>query len=301
MLKSDITAELVARLVAEQFPQWAHLAVTAVEHDGWDNNTFRLGDAMSVRLPSADMYVAQIEKEHEWLPVLAPNLPLPIPVPLERGAPTKDFPRPWSVYGWIHGEIATADNVEDLTACATDLAAFLRALYACPPDGPLPGDHSFARGGPVTAWSDLTREALAALDDVIDVHAAQQVWQQAVAQPHEGPDVWVHGDITGANLIVANGRLAGVIDFGCSAVGDPACDLTIAWTFFHGESRRLFRSLVPVDASTWARARGWSLWKALMHLMHDLRRPGAGRHFDRQVGWRISAREIVGELIDDVS
>ena len=301
VLKGDITVELVERLVATRFPQWAGLPVGKVALDGWDNTTFRLGETMSVRLPSADPYAAQVDKEQRWLPVLAPRLPVPIPTPLARGEPGPLFPRPWSVYGWIEGDLLTAELVPDRTAFAEDLAGFLAALYACEPDGPAPGDHSFARGGPVSVWDDQTRQTLADLDGSIDTRGALAVWEAALAGRHQAPPVWAHGDVTGANLLVRDGRLAGVLDFGCSAVGDPACDLTIAWTYFTGESRERFRAGVPVEASAWARARGWALWKALLHLAADRAKPGRGARSDRRVGWRLSSQEIVSELIDDLA
>src|SRR6478609_8463774 len=129
MDKSEITLALLQRLLREQFPRWADLPVTRVEQDGWDNATFRLGEEMSVRLPSADVYTAQVDKEQQWLPVLATQLPLPIPQPLAKGAPTQTFPRPWSIYQWLEGELATTDRIADLGRFATDLAAFLDALY----------------------------------------------------------------------------------------------------------------------------------------------------------------------------
>lgn len=300
MRKADIDAALVTRLVASQFPQWASLPVAPVALDGWDNTTFRLGDTLSVRLPSADPYVAQVDKEHRWLPVLAPGLPVAIPVPVAKGAPSAAFPRPWSVYRWIDGTIATGEAVRDLTGLATQLAAFLAALYACETTGPPPGDHSFSRGGPVTIWDAQVRELVARLDCVVDATAVTRVWHAAVEARNDAPDVWVHGDVTGSNLVVRGERLVGVIDFGCCAVGDPACDLTVAWTMFGGESRRIFRSSVPVAPSTWARARGWALWKALVHLGADLSRPGRSRRLDARVGWHRSAVEIVDELVRDL-
>jgi len=297
--KADITADLVEGLVASQFPQWAGLPVTPVEVDGWDNTTFRLGHSMSVRLPSADRYVAQVDKEHRWLPVLAPRLPLPIPVPLGRGEPSPAFPRPWSVYRWIDGDLLTVDRVADMKTFASDLARFLAVLYGCEPVGPPPGPHSFSRGGPLRTWDDHTRETLESLRHVIDAQATLDVWEAALDAQSDAPPVWVHGDVTGTNLLVGEGRLAGVLDFGCCAVGDPACDLTIAWTFFSGESRGLFKALVPVEASAWARGRGWALWKALLHLAADQAKPGQGQRFDRRVGWRLSARDVVAEVIDD--
>lgn len=229
--------DLVERLVASQFPQWAGLPVTTVDLDGWDNSTFRLGESMSVRLPSADAYGAQVDKEHRWLPFLAPRLPVPIPVPLGRGEPTALFPRPWSVYGWIDGDLLAVDRVVDMTVFASELAGFLSALYVCEPVGPAPGSHSFSRGGSATSWDEQTRQTLQELAGVVDVPACRDVWQVAVEARSEASGVWVHGDVTGANLLVRDGHLAGVLDFGCCAVGDPACDLTIAWTFFSDESR----------------------------------------------------------------
>lgn len=300
MLKRDISVALVERLVASQFPQWADLPVVPIDLDGWDNTTFRLGEAMSVRLPSADPYVAQVEKEHRWLPVLGPCLPVLIPVPLAKGAPSAEFPRPWSVYRWIDGHTATGDALGDLEALAVELGGFLGALHRCEPDGPPAGDHSFSRGGPVSIWDGQVRELLARLDGVIDLAGAGTVWEAALDAPHRVADVWVHGDLTGSNLLVRDGHLAGVIDFGCCAIGDPACDLTVAWTLFAGTSRSRFRSLVPVEATAWARARGWALWKALVHLHAGLSRPGRGQRRDERAGWRVSAADVVAELIRDI-
>ncbi|MEX2373939.1 MAG: aminoglycoside phosphotransferase family protein [Dehalococcoidia bacterium] len=290
----------MARLVAAQFPQWADLPVSPVELDGWDNTTFRLGDTMSVRLPSANAYVAQVEKEHRWLPVLGPGLPLPIPEPLALGVPALGFPRPWSVYRWIEGEPATARTVDDLGRFAGDLAAFLAALYRCDAgDGPAAGAHSHSRGAHVSAWDAQTRDAIERLGNGIDGDGAAEVWRAAVESRWEQAPVWVHGDVTGANLLVRNGRLSAVIDFGCSATGDPACDTTIAWTFLDGKSRALFMSQLPVDAATWARGRGWALWKALLELVGDLAEPGRAERSAARFGWRRSPREVVDEVIAD--
>jgi aminoglycoside phosphotransferase (APT) family kinase protein len=298
--RPDITPELVSRLVAHEFPQWADLPVSGVDLDGWDNKTFRLGSTMSVRLPSADIYVAQIDKEHRWLPVLGGDLPLPIPEPLAKGSPALGFPFPWSVYRWINGDTATDATVADLTQFAQDLARFLSALHACnATDGPASGAHSFARGGPVSVWDTQTRDALERLDGEIDVAGATEVWAEALGSRWTQPPVWVHGDITGSNLLVLRGRLCAVIDFGCSAVGDPACDTTIAWTFFIGESREMFKSLVPVDDATWARGRGWALWKAVIEIGRDVSAPGHAQRAATRFGWRHSPRQIVDEVIAD--
>jgi aminoglycoside phosphotransferase (APT) family kinase protein len=298
--RADITPELVSRLVAQQFPQWADLPVSRVELDGWDNTTFRLGTTMSARLPTADAYVAQIDKEHRWLPILRGDLPLPIPEPLAKGTPALGFPRPWSIYRWIGGEPATDETVSSLTQFAGDLAAFLTALYSCDAtDGPAAGPHSHSRGGPVTVWDRQTRDSLDRLSREIDAAGATEVWEAAVDAKWEQPPVWVHGDITGSNLLVQGGRLSAVIDFGCSAVGDPACDTTIAWTFFAGESRRAFKSQLPVDEATWARGRGWALWKALIVHVDDLSTPGHAKRSAARLGWRHCARQIVDDVIAD--
>jgi aminoglycoside phosphotransferase (APT) family kinase protein len=270
--KADITPGLVSRLVATQFPQWADLPVRRVDVDGWDNSTFRLGEHMSVRLPSSAAYVEQVNKEHRWLPVLARQLPLPIPEPLAKGRPGCGFPRPWSVYRWLDGRTAAVDRVADLSEFAADLADFLAALYKVEPSGgPQPGTHNFFRGGPPAYYDTETRAALAELRGQIDTDLAAEVWEAALAVPWNGPPVWFHGDAQPGNLLIdSSGRLSGVIDFGTSGIGDPACDTTIAWTFLSGDSQRVFKQRLPADEATWARGRGWAIWKAMIVLVGAL-------------------------------
>jgi aminoglycoside phosphotransferase (APT) family kinase protein len=269
--KTAITAELVSRLVEEQFPEWADLPVWRVEPGGWDNVTFRLGGDLSVRLPSGPWYAQQVEKEHRWLPVLACQLPLPIPQPLGRGEPGCGFPWPWSVYQWLPGTPLAGAHVPDPSALAADLAAFLAALYRIDPaGGPGPGEHNFYRGGPLTVYDGQAGDALKALDGEIDTATAAQVWREALAATWHGAPVWVHGDVADGNLLIGQGRLSAVIDFGCCAVGDPACDTVIAWTYFSGDSRKVFQERLPVDHATWARGRGWALWKAMIVLVDAL-------------------------------
>jgi aminoglycoside phosphotransferase (APT) family kinase protein len=260
-----IDAALVRRLIAAQFPQWADLPVEPVAFGGWDNRTFHLGDRMTVRLPSARRYSLQVEKEHRWLPRLAPLLPLPIPVPLALGRPGEGYPWDWSVYGWLAGEIATRASIADLAEFATTLAQFLVALQRIDAaKGPPPGPHNFFRGGPLTVYDGETRQAIAALGGRIDADAATAVWESALAATWRGEPVWVHGDVSAGNLLVQAGRLSAVIDFGSSGVGDPACDLAIAWTLFDEPSRAAYRAALPLDDATWARGRGWTQWKALI-------------------------------------
>src|SRR5262249_28822701 len=196
-------AELVRRLIAAQFPEWAGLAVEPLEPGGWDNRTFRLGDVMSIRLPSSERYVAQVEKEHRWLPELAPHLPLPIPVPLAKGAPGDGFPWPWSVYRWLAGEPSSVDRIANPRRFALDLAAFLSALQRIDPaGGPPAGQHNFYRGGPLTVYDAATRQTIAALGDEIDGALATEAWEAALAATWQGPPVWVHGDVASGNLLV---------------------------------------------------------------------------------------------------
>jgi aminoglycoside phosphotransferase (APT) family kinase protein len=296
-----ITPPLVSKLVASQFPQWAHLPVREVDLDGWDNTTFRLGDELSVRLPSADGYVPQVEKEHRWLPVLAPQLPRAIPRPVAKGVPGPEFPRPWSIYGWLPGQVATVERIADPTGFARDLADFLAALYAVDPSGGRPaGAHSFFRGGPLSTYDADARAAISALDGEIDAAASTAAWEAALAARWDSPPVWVHGDVTAANLLVVDGRLSAVIDFGCCAVGDPACDVAIAWTFFQGDSRDAFRERLCVNDATWARGRGWALWKAAITLASARRTdPGAADRAAARFGWRVGARAVIDEVLAD--
>ncbi|MDG4879531.1 aminoglycoside phosphotransferase family protein [Mesorhizobium sp. WSM4935] len=266
-----IDTDLVRRLVDAQFPRWRHLPVSPVAFGGWDNRTFHLGDKMTVRLPSAASYSLQVEKEQRWLPKLAPVLPLPIPEPLAMGEPAEGYPWHWSVYRWIEGETAKTGRIADPLAFALSLADFLVALRGIDPtDGPMPGQHNFHRGGPLALYDGEATQAIAALEGRIDAQAATTVWEAALAATWSGSPVWFHGDVASGNLLVEDGCLSAVIDFGTSGIGDPSCDLAIAWTFFEGASREAFRARIAVDDATWARGRGWALWKALITVAgHD--------------------------------
>ncbi len=263
-----IDEQLARRLVDTQFPQWAQLPIARVEVDGWDNRTFRLGDDLTVRLPSGDWYALQVEKEQRWLPVLAPHLPLPIPAPVAKGEPGEGYPYAWSVYRWLDGELASEPAIRDLEEFAVDLAGFLVALRGVDAaGGPAPGRHNFFRGGPLATYADETVRSIAALGAEIPGGAALRVWEDAMAAGWAGDPVWFHGDVATGNLLLRDGRLAAVIDFGTSGVGDPACDVVIAWTLLSGASRDAFRATLGADPATWSRGRGWALWKALISLV----------------------------------
>lgn len=280
-----INVALVHRLVAEQFPDLAHLAILPVVPGGWDNRTFRLGDSLLVRLPSADRYVAQVAKEHRWLPVLAPHLPLPIPVPVAKGEPSHGYPWPWSIYRWLPGNPVAREPLTDPNRVARSLADFLGALHRSDTrDGPLPGQHNFHRGGRLAVYAGEVQAALAILGNKTESGVLRDVWASALASQWEPPSVWVHGDVSGGNLLVRDGDLSAVIDFGSLAVGDPACDLVIAWTLFSGESRATFRAALSLDEKTWSRARGWALWKALI----TVAAPDIGQD-EAAASWRVLA------------
>lgn len=284
-----IDAALARRLVDEQFPEWSDRPIDPVPVGGVDNRTFRLGDDLSLRLPSGDWYALQVAKEQRWLPRLAPDLPLPIPVPVAQGRPGAGYPYDWSVYRWLEGEPTQLDAIRDLTEFAVDLAAFLVDLRQVDSTGgPGPGRHNFFRGGPLTTYDEETRTAVATLGTDGPGAAALAVWDDALAAPFAGPPVWFHGDVATGNLLLRDGRLAAVIDFGCSAVGDPACDVVIAWTLFSGPSRLAYRSTLGIDAGTWARGRGWALWKALITVAGDPEGPYAE-----------ASRRVIAEVIAD--
>lgn len=264
-----ISLALVTNLIRQQFPQWAHLSIKSVEVSGHDNRTFRLGSEMLIRLPSAQCYAAKVAIEQKWLPKLAPHLSFAIPKPLAMGQPSKDYPFNWSVYQWIEGDSANSLIIEDkyLLQIALSLAQFLNELHKIDIAGaPVAGPHNFFRGGPLSTYDAETKSALDQLKDVIDVNLAAAVWQKALNSKWTQNPVWIHGDLSVGNILIQNNQLVAVIDFGGMAIGDPSCDLVIAWTFLKGESRKLFKSQLNLDADTWARARGWALWKALITL-----------------------------------
>ncbi|WP_434741511.1 aminoglycoside phosphotransferase family protein [Micromonospora sp. SH-82] len=262
-----VDTPLVHRLVADQFPDWADLPVRPVARSGVDNATYRLGDDMLVRLPRLPRWVGQVRREQRWLPYLGPRLPLPVPVPVALGAPGEDYPFPWSVYRWLDGENADLDRITDPQATAVELAGFLTTLQSVDAvDGPPPEASNGFRGVPLADRRDSpvvesrVRDRIAALSGLFDTEALTEVYETAVAAPRwDRPPVWIHGDPDPANMLMRDGRLSAVIDFGTLAVGDPACDLIAAWTFFDAASRDTFRDAVGVDDATWTRGRAWGL------------------------------------------
>ncbi len=264
----DTNVSLVVRLLITQFPQWANLPIEPVHSAGTGNALYRLGDDMVARLPRIPWAVEQVDKEQKWLPRLAPLLPLNIPVPLAKGKPSESYPWHWSVYRWLEGEDATTEPIADPRQAATDLAQFITALQQIEATGgPSPGRHNFYRGVPLAMRDQQTRAAIAALHDVLDADEVTAVWDAAIEVPAwNGVPVWLHGDLHSGNLLVQQGRLSAVIDFGGLGVGDPACDVMAAWLFLSAENRAVFRAVLQVDDATWARGRGWALSFGLIAL-----------------------------------
>lgn len=271
------------RLVADQFPQWSDLAVTAVAHGGWDNQTFHLGSTMSVRLPSAAEYALAVEKEQHWLPRLAPSLPLPIPTVLGAGEPGAGYPFRWSIYGWLDGDPIRAGRITDPVRFALDLADFLVALQRVDTTGgPPPGTHSWFRGGTLRTFDETTQNALHTLEGQIDVELAREIWRSALESPWDGVTTWFHGDVAEGNLLLCDGQLSAVIDFGTCGVGDPSCDLAATWTLLTPESRPRFRERLSVTEASWARGRGWALWRTLADCARSVGEPAADAN-----AWRV--------------
>ena len=260
----DITVDLAKKLIFEQFPQWSHLEIKAVKNSGHDNRTFHLGDDLTIRLPSGKEYEPQIQKEAKWLPVLAQHLSLPITAPVAKGKPTPEYPLAWSINRWLVGETVTHTNV-DLQKFAIELARFLKELEAINAEnGPQAGAHNFYRGGDLAVYIEEFEQALTQLPAGPQRNHYQDIWTTALATKWEKKPVWVHGDIAVGNLLVNDGHLSGVIDFGILGTGDPACDLVMAWTFFDSKSRKAFKEEMGLGDTTWQRGKGWALWKALI-------------------------------------
>ncbi|HEY2639155.1 MAG TPA: aminoglycoside phosphotransferase family protein [Streptosporangiaceae bacterium] len=257
--------DLVRRLLASQFPEWADLPLSRLHPAGSDNVIYRLGENMSVRLPRGAWAAGQAAKERYWLPRLAPRLPLPIPVPLGVGNPAFGYPWDWSVSRWLPGETATVKGLADPRRTAIELADFLTALQrALPVETDTADPRDELAGAPLTKRDPATRAAIAAVQDIFDAPAMTAVWDAALRAPAWDRDpVWFHGDLHLGNLLLSGGHMSAVIDFAGLGAGDPACDLVIAWNLLSPQTRPVFRAALEVDDATWARAQGWALTTGL--------------------------------------
>lgn len=283
-----IDEALVRRLLAAQLPQWADWPLHTVPSAGTVNALFRLGDELAVRLPRIAWGSADIPRTWRWLPQLAPLLPLAVPEPVALGAPDGDYPWQWAVFRWLPGVDATRTSIADEQQLAVDLARVIRALWRVSlADGPVSG-----RGTRLSERADGTRRALAALaTSDIDTAAAGALWEACLHTPlWPHAPVWTHGDLIPPNLLLVDGRLQAVIDFGAVGLGDPACDLVPAWGVLSAETRPLFRRLLQVDDDTWQRGRGWALSQALLILPY---------YRDTNPTLVAVARRTIGELLSD--
>jgi aminoglycoside phosphotransferase (APT) family kinase protein len=281
-------ADLVRTLLSEQYPEWASLSIDRVQSSGTDNALYRLGNEMIVRLPRIHWAVGEVDKGFRWLPVIAPHLPVTIPVPIARGAPAAGYPWEWGIYPWLEGENPKIVRVDDSESLAADVAQFVRALHGIDSQGAPPG----ARGEPLAMRDEDTRAAIADIDGAIDTDAVTAVWEAALETPcWHAPPVWVHGDLAPGNLLLQDARLTAIIDWGGVGVGDPACDLIVAWNLLPASARELFRSLLAVDDATWLRGRAWALSVALIQLPY---------YKDTNPALADNARHVISEVLADI-
>ncbi|MFI5746931.1 aminoglycoside phosphotransferase family protein [Streptomyces sp. NPDC051644] len=283
----DIDVSLVHRLIAEQSPQWAGLTVEQVDSAGTSNAMYRLGEEMVVRLPRTAGAAGDVEKEHQWLPRLAPLLPAAIPVPLGKGMPAAGYPWHWSVYRWLGGGNPAVGRIAEPGLLAADLAEFVAALHRIDPtDGP-----ASYRSEPLGARDAATRAAIEAVHDIVDTGVAVAAWEAALRAPERnGPAVWIHADLQPGNVLIADGRLSAVIDFGCLGLGDPAVDLIAAWYLLPADARGIFRTALNADDAAWARGRGWALSTALGELSY---------YRDTNPAMAAIARHVIREVLTD--
>jgi aminoglycoside phosphotransferase (APT) family kinase protein len=256
----DIDAELVGRLLAAQFPQLTQLPIREVQPAGTVNAIYRLGDHLYARLPRVPWWARDLDREWQWLPKLAPQLSLQVPQPVGKGHPASSYPFTWAIYRWIDGQPYADELVDDEPQAARELARFVVELRRMDPVGA-------PRGGrePLRELDAVTRTAISSARGVIDSDAATAAWERALQAPAwNGTPVWVHTDLLRPNLLVRDGRLCAVLDFGGAGVGDPAADVIAAWSVFGRTGRGVFRGALDVDDGTWNRARGFALHQAAL-------------------------------------
>ncbi len=287
----DIDASLVRRLLAEQFPKWADLPLRAVRSSGTDNALYRLGTELVVRLPRAPWSgvddLDDEDREQRWLKQLAPRLPCAIPVPLAQGLPADGYPWRWSVCPWLTGRNPVVGRLAEPDLLARDLAGFISALHQFD----LAGGPTASRGVPLIERDAKTRAAITELTGMIDTDATVAAWEAALCTPQWiGPPLWLHGDLSPGNVLVTNGRLSAVIDFGMMGTGDPACDLIVGWNLLSADARETFRAALEVDDATWARGRGWALSVALIQLPY---------YRERNPALAANARHVIAEVVAD--
>ncbi|HMH58095.1 MAG TPA: aminoglycoside phosphotransferase family protein [Galbitalea sp.] len=277
-----IDGALVHTLLRQQHPDLAELDVRLVAN-GWDNNLYRLGNELAIRLPRRRVAVPLIEHEQRWLPEIATRVTVAIPTPVRVGVPCSEFPWPWTITPWFEGTIASETTFDQHETLAAELAQFVRELHTpAPVDAP---ENPF-RGVPLAARTIAIEDRLAS---GLVPHPAevQEAWRKALdAPPWTAGAVWLHGDLHPANILTRDGRLEAVLDFGDLTSGDPAADLATAWLTFDPVGRARFRDALDYDNDTWLRARGWALLLAGAFLANSTDSPAMlaiGTHGIEQV------------------
>lgn len=261
-----IDGSLVRTLIAQQFPELSHLPVRPVRKQGHDNRTFRLGDELSVRLPSSPSYADAVEKEATALATLR-NLSVQTPEIVALGEPSDDYPLPWSIRRWLPGTTWEEADVLDRVGLAKALGELLVELRSLPADvGLYAGRHSFFRGCHPSVYGDEVATSLSLLKGKAEAERCLKIWQEGMRSVWTDLPVWFHGDLAVGNVLMTGEKVSALIDFGACGVGDPACDYAIAWTYFDADERQHFRASIEVDEGTWRRAKSWALWKALASL-----------------------------------
>jgi aminoglycoside phosphotransferase (APT) family kinase protein len=284
----DIDAELVRRLLAAQFPQLTDLPIREVKATGTVNAIYRLGDHLYARLPRVQGWAQDLDKEWQWLPRLAPHLSLQIPEPVAHGHPERSYPFAWAIYRWIDGQPYADALVDDEREAARELAQFVAELRRVAPVGAPPGGRR-----PLRELDAVTRAAIRSAADAIDSDAATAAWELALQAPAwNGTPVWVHTDLLRSNVLVRDGRLRAVIDFGGAGVGDPAADVIAAWSVLGPTGRGVFRDALDVDDGTWDRARGFALHQAALIIPY---------YRETNPGFVTPAKRTVEEVLADIN
>lgn len=290
----DVGTSLARQLLTEQMPQYAAMPLRRVPSGGTENAVFRLGEELAVRMPLYPGAVGGLLKEVRWLPVIAPHLSLEVPEVVATGQPSEDYPFPWAVVRWIRGEDAVTGGVESVRGTAVTLGQLVAELRSIDTtDAPKPGSEGFVRGLPLVGRDATFRSALAHCEDLLDVQQVQAIWEDALAAPDwDGPPVWLHADLIPGNLLLRDGRVVGVLDFGAMATGDPAYDVTPAWHLLDRDNRTLFREIVEADEAMWRRARGLVVSGGVIALPYYLNSNPSMVHV---------ARHGIGEVLADLN
>lgn len=264
-----IQTALVRELLKAQFPAWADLPISPIASAGTDNSIFRVGPSLAVRLPKVEWAAGQPMHEHRWLARIGKTLPLEIPESLALGLPGAGYPWHWSIHNWIGGSSAARTDLDNADAAGL-LASFVSAIRTISSSGgPACGRNNSWRGAPLIDRDVSVRQALMQLQDEPGMEVAKAAWDDALNAPlWSGEPAWFHGDLQASNVIVRDGNLVAVIDFGLMATGDPACDLMSAWTCFSPASRHIFLSTVGANDAELRRGRGWAVATALIALAY---------------------------------